>query len=341
MLVPVIVPGMPRSGTTALYRYLAAHPEVCGSIRKEVDFFVRDGLGDNLDSVRARYRASFPEPQPEHRLTLEASPAYSRAPAQAAERIARVLPHARILFVFRDPASRFHTYFRAEKERNQRITRGLSFDRFVEIALGAEGLTEINRNPETAQFIVGGLKVGQYAEVLEPFLDAFGPDAVDVVFSDDLSRRPDLTLGWVAERLGIDPGFYRDFEFTSENRSKSVRRAWLYQLALKTNVWAEPVLNRMPAVRELARKAHGALNETKTAVPVSETARAALEAHYAPHMAAFRDLLETRLGVERFPVWLQSDWGRQDAAGVIPLDPPGGAAIVPSDSVPAPETAAS
>ncbi|HHP7245432.1 MAG TPA: sulfotransferase, partial [Elainellaceae cyanobacterium] len=41
-LQPLIIAGLPRCGTTSLFRYLTAHPNVAPSYRKELNVFLGD-----------------------------------------------------------------------------------------------------------------------------------------------------------------------------------------------------------------------------------------------------------------------------------------------------------
>ena len=103
-----VVLGAQKAGTSSLFAQLVEHPRVLGGVRKEIHYFDR----------RARsvswYRACFPT-EAHHRavqrrvgaptITGEATPFYLLHPA-APERLAAVIPDARLIVVVRDPVQR-------------------------------------------------------------------------------------------------------------------------------------------------------------------------------------------------------------------------------------------
>ena len=87
-----LVIGAQKGGTTSLYEYLAAHPEVRAPARKEVHYF---DASDRLAAGR-QYRAFFPVAVPFSRTrTFDSTPSYlymKECPA----RVRRALPEARM-----------------------------------------------------------------------------------------------------------------------------------------------------------------------------------------------------------------------------------------------------
>jgi hypothetical protein len=100
--------GHHKSGTTALYQMLRAHPQIYMPALKEPRFFAPDLralLGSNgaLPTSFEDYLALFDGAAPGQR-TGEASPSYLRSEL-AAELIAGARPDARIIAILREPAS--------------------------------------------------------------------------------------------------------------------------------------------------------------------------------------------------------------------------------------------
>lgn len=114
VLPNLIVIGAMKCGTTALHRYLDLHPEVAMSEPKELNFFFGPERLDERDEPAARsagnwhrgvgwYAMQF-RPAP---VRGEASPGYtSPSFPEAAERMARVVPEARLVYAVRDPVAR-------------------------------------------------------------------------------------------------------------------------------------------------------------------------------------------------------------------------------------------
>jgi hypothetical protein len=117
MLPHFIVAGVPKCGTTALYRYLLAHPEVAAPTKNEIGFF-SDKYGSGLNWYRAHFRwramnSRGADYSGAGIITGEHTPAYAIHPL-AAERIAATLPHVRIIILLRDPVDRAYSHYQHE-----------------------------------------------------------------------------------------------------------------------------------------------------------------------------------------------------------------------------------
>jgi LPS sulfotransferase NodH len=116
-----LIVGAQRSGTTSLYRYLAAHPQVIpASPSKGVHYFDK-----HPDRSLRWYRAHFPTASQraacERRhggpvVTGEGSPYYLFHPHVPA-RAAAAVPNARVIAMLRDPVERAYSHWRQEYAR--------------------------------------------------------------------------------------------------------------------------------------------------------------------------------------------------------------------------------
>jgi hypothetical protein len=98
--------GHAKSGTSALYKMLKLHPQIFMPSLKEPWFFVpelRSATPGRHPSTLEEYLALFDEARPDQRIG-EATPSYLLS-RTAAARIAEVQPQARIIAIFREPAS--------------------------------------------------------------------------------------------------------------------------------------------------------------------------------------------------------------------------------------------
>lgn len=176
----LVIIGAAKSGTTSLHHYLEQHPEVFMAEKKELHFFQDP---DRLEWLPL-YREQFPVDAP---VRGEATTLYSRSPAipGVAERMAAIVPDAKIVYLVREPIERALASYREERfHLNERRT--------VE-----EAFADLDDpyNPYVA--------ASRYAEQLEPYLAAFPREQVLVVDSRDLARRTDETLARVLEFLGV------------------------------------------------------------------------------------------------------------------------------------------
>ncbi len=103
-LPDIVIVGGQRCGTTSLFRYLAAHPDVVTPRSKELN-----ALSLHYGKGPGWYAGHFPAVLP-HERALEASPLYladPRVPARAAER----LPDALFVALLRDPVERAYSHY--------------------------------------------------------------------------------------------------------------------------------------------------------------------------------------------------------------------------------------
>lgn len=182
----LIVGGM-RSGTTALARWLGAHPEVYVSPRKEVHFFDL-----NYERGVDWYAAHFADAG-DAKAAGEATPAYMYR-EDVPSRIAALLPAVRLLAVLRDPVDRAwsHYWMNREKRRER-----LSF----EDALAAEP-DRLATSPTPWRFAY--VDRGRYVVQLRRLAELFPPEQFHVFLFDDLRAQPQPTFAAVARFLGVD-----------------------------------------------------------------------------------------------------------------------------------------
>ena len=102
VLPNLIVIGAERCGTTSLHRYLGAHPEIFMAKSKELDFFVTEL---SWRKGRGWYEKQFRNGS---RVRGESSPSYTAYPVHegVAERMAALVPDAKLVYLVRDPIER-------------------------------------------------------------------------------------------------------------------------------------------------------------------------------------------------------------------------------------------
>jgi hypothetical protein len=103
-----VVIGAPKCGTTYLYHLLTKHPHVEPAIFKETHYF--DLL---FEKGIEWYRRCFPpsrQKDGQRTITGEATPGYLFHP-YAAQRMARVIPEARLIALLRNPVERMYSHY--------------------------------------------------------------------------------------------------------------------------------------------------------------------------------------------------------------------------------------
>lgn len=110
----LIVAGAPKCGTSSLFSWLAAHPEVCGSYPKEPYYFM--DVATPLFHPEAnydyhglnRYASFFRHCSPQAKVLLEATPHYMYQ--DALNFFASLNPQPQIIFVLRKPSRQIFFY---------------------------------------------------------------------------------------------------------------------------------------------------------------------------------------------------------------------------------------
>jgi hypothetical protein len=165
--------GPPRTGTTWLHTVLSQCAWLADPT-KETRFFDKH-FDRGLEWYRSHYRKATDE-----RAIGEIAPTYfSSQPAR--ERIAQLIPHAKIVCTFRDPVDRVISLYR--------LKRAYGFIRWtLEEAL--------ERDPEL-------LESSRYASHLKEWKKALGESQVLVMLHDDIEKDAQLFLDTVADFIGI------------------------------------------------------------------------------------------------------------------------------------------
>jgi Sulfotransferase family len=222
-----LIIGTKRGGTSALHRYLLEHPQslpLFPSARylpmradiKGVHYF-----DTGFDRGDAWYRSHFPtrvhrrlgEQRGGSRVVAgEASPYYLYHPLAAA-RARRVVPHAHLIVMLRDPVERAHSHYREQRRR------GFEQLPTFEQALEAEPARTAGQEEQLADGVVAASfahehqsYVGQsrYLRPLTRWLEAFPRDQVCVLRSEDFFEDVHGTYAQVLAFLGLRPHQLRD-----------------------------------------------------------------------------------------------------------------------------------
>lgn len=218
----LIIGGTTKAATTSLFNYLADHPQVCKSTRKETRFFMDAGAPgrvfhryeDGLD----KYMNFFGQCPPE-KLRVEATPEYLYSP-NTPKKIKDSLPNARVLFILREPVSRLVSCYNFAKQKGE-ISETVTFDEYVDGQLDNENTVEKNWRP---------FKQGHYSDYLRSYFNVLGRDRVYVVFYEELSRVPKSVLREICGFAGIDFDFYEGYDLKVFNPTAAVRSQRLHQL---------------------------------------------------------------------------------------------------------------
>jgi hypothetical protein len=192
-----LIGGAPRAGTTWLYALLDRHPSIymAKPLKPEPKFFLVDALYRKGLEYYARtwFDAAGDAP-----LAGEKSTDYLES-APAAERIARDLPRAKLIFILREPVDRAYSNFLWS------TMNGLETEDFA-TALRLEAqrereLTERLRYARPYSYFSRGL----YADLLAPYFERVPHDQILVLKFEDIVAAPHALAERLHRFLAVEP----------------------------------------------------------------------------------------------------------------------------------------
>jgi hypothetical protein len=261
--------GAPRCGTTSLFAYLAAHPDVFGPTEKEPHYYDHDLLGD-LGMERRAYAALYAASASE-RWRLDASALYLYSHA-APEAILRDAPEAHVVISLRDPVELVASWHRLL------VASGAEVIADLEQAIAAE--PERRRGRNTPANVVSALllysEIGAYAKHVVRWREAFGDERVHVVCLETLDTT-ELMRG-----LGLEPVAGQAFPHLNPAR-RTIGVAAMMNRSSALRSAARVVVPR-PVRRALWHGINRALTPTAERALVDPHVRARLEPLFQPEL---------------------------------------------------------
>lgn len=189
-----IIGGAPKCATTALFDYLAQHPQVFASNPKEPHHFASAALGRPVmqgNYSPAEYQHLFAGCAP-GQLAGEGSTHYLHHAAAVAPLMAAQIPHAKLIFCLREPASRAYSHFLFRYSVAGPYTLG-----------GMGQLRGFRDFVEDAEMF----EMGNYEANLQIFCQHFAPSQIHLIFFEDVVTDLKGCLAGICRFLKIDPEY--------------------------------------------------------------------------------------------------------------------------------------
>lgn len=195
-----LVIGAQKCATSSLCALLGEHPDVFMTTPKEPYFFSSpaiwvkgwswyESLFDDAGDCRAVGEGS---------TTYTQNGLYPEAPA----RIARHLPHARLIYIVRDPLERMKSHWMHLRSRENNETRSFNI--------------AIRERPEY-------LDNSRYCRQIDWYRAHFSDDQILVLFFEDFRRDPRAVLRCCFEFLQVDPSVEIEGVTAARHASSSLR----------------------------------------------------------------------------------------------------------------------
>jgi Sulfotransferase domain len=280
-----MIVGAPKSGSTALFQYLADHPDVRSHVHREMPFFGRD------DEFAAGWERAVEKYFP---------PAVGDAPLVAKHTMAMYDPvavrrivdstSAVVVAVLRNPVPRAYSHFQYAR------LRGWEDAGTFEEGLVREAGRPVSSPPQARdmQYVGNGI----YAPQVRTLLDAVPPERLRIYLSDDLRRGALDICAELFDRAGLAP--YEPDVTKGHNEGRAPRSAWFARAFLAAQRPGSPARRlaaRVPS-RTLYRVRHlvNRLNESPASFPPMAPGTAArLHERFAEPNATLARLLERSL----------------------------------------------
>jgi hypothetical protein len=175
--------GAMKAGTTSLYKYLAGHPDLYPSPRKEPRIFRDAG---NPDAQRAAFLALF-EGRREESWCYEGSTAYTKYPLfpGVPRRLESVVPGARFVYMVRNPVERVWSQYA------HNLAHGREVESFEQAVTKRPGYLDISR----------------YYMQLQQYYEVFPRERILVQVFEEMVKDPATTVRTVSEFLGVDSSY--------------------------------------------------------------------------------------------------------------------------------------
>lgn len=250
-----LIVGAAKCGTTSVYAWLKAHPEVFFPEMKEPCFFIRDYGINDWNSYESLFRGAEGK-----KIIGDASAGYLSSPESPTWIKEALGREVKILILVRNPVERaFSLYKWMTMEGYEAV---FPFEKAL--ALEEFRFADGNFRTHSPQFFADYMYVrtSLYSENIIRYLDTFGHGATRIHVFDDLIRDPNGVYDDICDFLEIEKGFRPPF--THENKGV-VPRSVALQSLLKKNVsritilppvgrlWRAGVLKLMELNKELGR----------------------------------------------------------------------------------------
>lgn len=202
----LIIGGVQKCGTTALFEYLAQHPDFLAPSKKELHFFDNEEVDWSNPDYSVYHR--FFHHVDDSKFRFEATPIYIFWP-QSLARIRSYRSDIRQIFIFRDPVERAWSHWCMEYARGAE-----TLDFHTAIRAGRRRLEKsLPNSPAWRTFSY--LERGFYSSQVENVLSLFPKKNVLFLTSEQLRKRPKHTLDCITAFLGVSE--FKDFSVLNKN----------------------------------------------------------------------------------------------------------------------------
>jgi hypothetical protein len=283
----LFIVGAFKAGTTALYEYLRAHPQIFMSVPKEPMYFGNDLTPRYRRMTEPEYLALFKDARADQHAG-EASPWYLYSTSAASEMKA-FEPDARIVIMLRNPVDVMYSQH-SQLVFNQREDL-TDFEAALDAEpdrLGGRRIPKDAIRPEALFY----RKSVRFPEQIRRYVDVFGRDAIHYIVFDDLVADAARVYRSTLAFAGVDPDFPLDPTVYNPNRrarSGRVQRAIFAPPPALRGLYGR--LRQVPLLHGIRDRLVNANSKSARRQEMDPALRAALTAELAPQVAELGELI--------------------------------------------------
>jgi len=293
------ISGAPRCGTTALYTYLSAHPNIFMSEVKELNYFADDFPNVQKISFKSPndYLELFQGAGEQHIAVGEASPFYLFSKV-AFEKMYAFNPEAHVIISLRNPVDFIQSYHQLNlsllREDEANLARAWDLQ---DLRQKGQRLPKSAREPELLMYG----EIGQFSKYIERLFGFFPREQIKIILLDDLARDTKGVYEDILDFLNVTSDGRTSFQKINanfENRSQLLAKLFhppqpVYQFFMKTiSLFGIEFMKRVSVIYNRVER----LNTTQASRSVMDPElRARLVEHFRPDINHLAELIDRDL----------------------------------------------
>jgi len=214
--------GVQKAATSSLYSWLAQHPEVCAPMSvKDRGFFTQDEFyNKGLNYLSSYYENEFTN----EKIILQGSVHYIYF-EKALSRINQFDPNSKFILILRNPVERAlssYKYARKFFYETHNIEKAFELEPERLKSNNYQTLSELTYKSH-----------GMYYKQIQVFLKYFKRDQLKIIFYEDITQSPELTVSDIFKFLNIDASF--EPQFNVLNITGNIKSKTLQKILFKDN----------------------------------------------------------------------------------------------------------
>lgn len=291
----LFIAGVPKAGTTSLFRYLALHPEVHPSNPKEPGYFHPFKIEDRKKDIEF-YKKCF-SGHSGQKYAIEATPGYFYGGKESAEAINDFSPGSRVILVLRNPVDRLFSFYKYKKSLGH-ISGKLTFETYLDECKKIDSNQLIQKKNYDFWAMVGG----KYHSLLLEWHNVFG-DRLQVCFFDDMVKDEPQFVAEICKWLELDKSQIDDNKTKVQNKSMIYRSKGLQRFATSFDNRLSGVWHYLPWLKWPLSGIYNLVNAKPNTEKISDLLRNELVNYYSSDISNTRNFLE-EMHIKNIPEWM-------------------------------------